>query len=51
MEHSAKFEKVKKYYESGFWNKLMVANAVVKGWITEDEYKEITGDDFTPIND
>ena len=39
----SKFEKVKKYYDSGFWNKKMVKNAVIKGWITEDEYEEIVG--------
>lgn len=41
----SKFEKVKKYYESGFWTKEMVKNAVVKKWITEEEYKEIVGDE------
>lgn len=43
MEHSAKFEKVKDYYDRGLWNEARVANAVVKGWITEAEYEEITG--------
>lgn len=43
MEHSAKFDKVKDYYDRGLWNKTRVANAVVKGWITEAEYEEITG--------
>ena len=41
MEHSAKFEKVKDYYDRGLWNETMVANAVVKGWITQEEYGEI----------
>lgn len=36
-----KFEKVKEYYESGYWTKAMVANAVVKGWITQEEYEQI----------
>lgn len=45
-EHSAKFEKVKKYYDDGKWSLNMVRNAVVKGWITEAEYKEITGEDY-----
>ena len=31
-EHSKKFDKVKKYYDRGLWNKSMVANAVVKEW-------------------
>ena len=41
---SPKFEKVKKYYDSGLWNKTMVRNAVVKGWITAEEYTIITGE-------
>lgn len=43
---STKYNKVKKYYDSGLWDKIRVRNAVVKGWITEAEYKEITGDDY-----
>ena len=44
--NSPKFEKVKNYYDTGLWNKEMVRNAVVKGWITAEEYKVITGEDF-----
>lgn len=43
MEHSARFEKVKDYYDSGLWNDERVKNAVIKGWITEEEYEEIIG--------
>lgn len=39
-EHSAKFEKVKGYYDAGLWTEDMVRNAVGK-WITEDEADEI----------
>ncbi|MBQ7718756.1 MAG: XkdX family protein [Clostridia bacterium] len=46
MEHSAKFEKVKGYYDSGLWNETRVRNAVIKGWITEEEYEEITGNAY-----
>lgn len=46
MEHSAKFAKVKKYYDNGLWTKTMVANAVVKGWITAEEYEEIVGEPY-----
>lgn len=46
MEHSAKFEKVKHYYDNGLWSKTRVKNAVVKGWITEAEYEEITGEPY-----
>lgn len=44
VEHSPKFELVKSYYDSGFWKKKAVKNAVVKGWITAEEYEEITGE-------
>ena len=37
-----KFEKVKKYYENGLWDIKRLRNAVVKGWITETEFFEIT---------
>lgn len=40
------FDKVKKYYDSGAWNKTMVRNAVVKGKITAEEYQEITGEQY-----
>ena len=45
---SANFEKVKYYYDNGLWNIDRVKKAVVKGWITEAEFKEITGEDFQP---
>lgn len=44
--HSKKYAKVKLYYDRGVWTKEMVHNAVVKGWITEEEYEEITGEAF-----
>lgn len=44
LEHSPKFELVKSYYDSGFWKKKAVRNAVGKGWIRADEYEEITGE-------
>lgn len=40
------FGKIKKWYESGMWTKKMVRNAVLKGKITEDEYTEITGEEY-----
>ena len=45
-EHSAKFEKVKAYYDAGLWNKKAVKNAVVKKWITAAEYEEIIGEPY-----
>lgn len=44
MEHSKKYETVKKYYDGGYWNIARVRNAVVKGWITPEEFYEITGE-------
>lgn len=41
------FEIIKKNYERGLWTKQMVAVAVKKGVITPDQYKEITGEDYT----
>lgn len=45
MEYSKNFEKVKKFYKMGVWSEKMVWNAVGK-WITQDEYKEITGEKY-----
>ena len=41
-----KYEKVKNYYEKGLWGIERVANAVLKGWITIDEFCKITGETF-----
>lgn len=43
---SPKYDKVKHYYDAGIWNKAMVRNAVMKGWITAEEYEEITGEAY-----
>ena len=40
------FETIKKNYERGLWNKIMVKTAVRKGIITPEEYKIITGEDY-----
>lgn len=37
-------EKIKRWYEQGLWTAEMVRNAVVKGKLTEDEYREIVGE-------
>ena len=42
MQHSKKFNTVKRNYEASLWNLNMVRNAVNR-WITESEYYEITG--------
>ena len=43
---SRKFKTVKKYYEADLWSIEMVRNAVVKNWITEEEFAEITGEEY-----
>ena len=40
---SNNFNKIKSYYNSGLWNEARVRNMVVKGIITEEEYKDIMG--------
>lgn len=44
---SKKFNKVKDFYDQGFWTIEMVGNSVAKGWITEEEYLEITGEEYS----
>lgn len=44
---SSSFEKFKRYYDLGFWNKSMLKNAVKKNKITKAEYKEITGEAYS----
>jgi len=46
MEHSLRFELVKRYYDRGLWNIERVAQAVKHNWITTDEYLEITGQPY-----
>ena len=40
------FETIKRNYEKGLWNKTLVRMAVRKGIITEEQYKEIVGEDY-----
>ena len=44
---SKKFNKVKDFYDQGFWTIEMVGNSVAKGWIREEEYLEITGEEYS----
>lgn len=41
--HSKKYYDIKMYYETDRWTLTMVQNAVVKSFITKEEYTEITG--------
>lgn len=45
---SPNFDKVKAYYDRGLWSVERVRNAVVKGWITAEEFELITGEPYTP---
>lgn len=38
------FEKIKKWYKQGLWTAEMVRNAVTKGVITEEQYREIVNE-------
>lgn len=40
------FKKIKKWFDQGLWTKEMVANAVVKGFLTPNQYEEITGEPY-----
>lgn len=42
----SKYDKVKHYYDKGYWSINMVRNAVVKGWITPEQYETITGAEY-----
>ena len=38
------YKLVKRNYDNGFWDISKVRDAVAKGWITEAEFEEITGE-------
>lgn len=39
-------EKIAKWYKQGLWDDDKVRNAVTKGFITKDDYAEITGKSY-----
>ena len=41
------YEKVKRWYELGLWSEQRVRDAVAKNAITADEFKDITGKDYS----
>jgi uncharacterized XkdX family phage protein len=41
------FDLAKKNYDRGLWSKEMLATLVKKGKLTTEQYKEITGVDYT----
>ncbi len=40
---SKRYLKVKSYFDNGLWSLERVENAVAKGWITAEEFSEISG--------
>lgn len=40
------YARIKKWYAEGAWPLSWVRNAVVKGKITKEEYREITGAEY-----
>ncbi len=38
--------KIEKWYKQGLWTAEMVANAVVKGVLTAEDYEAITGEEY-----
>lgn len=38
---SPKYNQILNYYLNGFWTITMLENAVIKGWITEQEMADI----------
>lgn len=41
------YEKIKRWYDLGVWNAKKVHDAVKAGKITPEQYKEITGREYT----
>lgn len=55
MEHSPKYETVLSYYNrringQRLWDVDKVRNAVEKGWITPEEFTEITGQNYDKLD-
>ena len=46
---SADFAKLKRYFVDGLWTAKQIGDAVSKGWITAEEYREITGEDYVSM--
>ena len=40
------FNRIKRLYDEGKLDKQGVKNAVEKGWITPEQYEEITGEKY-----
>ena len=44
------FDKIKKWYNQGLWTADMVRNAVAKGVLTPEQFKEITGEQYADVS-
>lgn len=40
------YDKIKGYFDKGFWSVIMVRNMVVKNIITAVQFTEITAEDY-----
>lgn len=49
MGHSEKYETVLTYYKRKLWDITRVKNAVIKNWITPEEFYEITGERYEEV--
>ncbi len=50
--HSKNYDKFKRYYEEGLWSKEKLYNVVGKRTgITAEEYEEITGEPYEPVEE
>ena len=43
------FNRIKKFYDAGYWTKEMVADGVVCNKITQEQYAEITSDVYAGV--
>ena len=43
------FARIKRFYYAGYWTKEMVADGVVAGVITPEQYFEITGEVYVAV--
>lgn len=44
------YERLKRLYNEGRLTKAQLKNAITKGWITEEQYEEITGESVDASN-
>ncbi len=40
------YNSIKRYYKMGKYTKEQIKVFVLAGWISEDQFKEITGDEY-----